>query len=491
MNARTLQASGRIHVIFALFFTAATLGASSVFAQTDHKPVSQEKLTGQLGDLVRDAALGDKLGVVILEIGSGKVIYTHNPDLPLNPASNQKLLTAASALWELGPGFTMRTGVYGEIQDNAIVGGAFLKGYGDPELRWLDLVDLAQQVALAGIKSVDEVIVDGSYFDNQSLPPAYDQHPEEIASFRAPIGAIAVDRSTYVISIRPAPENGLPALVQLSAPGYFELDNGLITSASGQPEVMASQNAKGDKVQLVLRGRVPMGIKEVSYRRCVDNPLLYGGYAFIEALRSQRVQVPIRVELRSMPDTKPLVASVRSQPLATLIGAMGKNSDNFVAEMVLKVIGAERKKVPGRSSDGASVVLNTLKRIGINTGKIAVINGSGLYDGNLVNTGAIAKLLATAYLDPAISAEFIAHLAIAGADGTLMKRLTDLPASRIVRAKTGTLSDAVSLSGYVLAPSPERAIAFSYIANHIASNPAGAKKLADDLVRAIARYLWQ
>jgi D-alanyl-D-alanine carboxypeptidase/D-alanyl-D-alanine-endopeptidase (penicillin-binding protein 4) len=170
---------------------------------------------------------------------------------------------------------------------------------------------------------------------------------------------------------------------------------------------------------------------------------------------------------------------------------MGKNSDNFVAETILKVLGAEKKRVPARSSDGAAVVLATLKRIGIPVENITVINGSGLYNGNLVSAGAVVKLLTAAYRDPAISSEYLAHLAVAGADGTLSKRLADLPTARIVRAKTGTLSDAVALSGYVLGPSPERTIAFSFLANRVAANLAGAKKLADDLVREIVHYLWQ
>jgi D-alanyl-D-alanine carboxypeptidase/D-alanyl-D-alanine-endopeptidase (penicillin-binding protein 4) len=332
--------------------------------------------------------------------------------------------------------------------------------------------------------------VDGSYFDNQVFPPAYNQHPDEVSPFRAPISAVAVDRSTYLLTVRPGLSEGLPAIVQLSAPGYFEVDNGLTTVQKGPPDVVAGQRTKGDKLFLSLRGRMALGLKEINYRRSVEDPLLYSGYAMVDAIRSQRIQVPLRVQLGQTPTSKPLLASKRSAPLAELLSAMGKNSDNFVAEMVFKVLGAERKRRPGRSSDGAIVVLETLKRKGIPIDKLTVVNGSGLYNGNLISASAIAKLLLAVYRDPAIRTEYLAHLAVGGSDGTLSRRLGDLPASRIVRAKTGTLSDAVALSGYVLGPGPNQTVAFSVIANRVAANMGGAKKLADDLVRAIVIFLW-
>jgi D-alanyl-D-alanine carboxypeptidase/D-alanyl-D-alanine-endopeptidase (penicillin-binding protein 4) len=84
----------------------------------------------------------------------------------------------------------------------------------------------------------------------------------------------------------------------------------------------------------------------------------------------------------------------------------------------------------------------------------------------------------------------VAHLAIGGVDGTLERRLTDLPAPRVVRAKTGTLDDAIALSGYVLGPSPARAYAFSVLINGARGRQAAARVLADGVARACADDLW-
>jgi D-alanyl-D-alanine carboxypeptidase/D-alanyl-D-alanine-endopeptidase (penicillin-binding protein 4) len=210
-----------------------------------------------------------------------------------------------------------------------------------------------------------------------------------------------------------------------------------------------------------------------------------------EALRSTRIRVPRRTRLAATPKGTPLLVSKRSIALAEILRRLGKYSDNFVAEMIIKVIGAERRGLPGRSSEGAQVVMEVLKRLRIPSDQITVVNGSGLFTGNRVAASHFAKLLVAVHNDTAIRADFLAHLAIGGVDGTLSDRFRSMPAERIVRAKTGTLKDVVALSGYVLGPMPERVFAFSFLANEIAGKQHKARALADDIVRAIASFLWR
>jgi D-alanyl-D-alanine carboxypeptidase/D-alanyl-D-alanine-endopeptidase (penicillin-binding protein 4) len=97
---------------------------------------------------------------------------------------------------------------------------------------------------------------------------------------------------------------------------------------------------------------------------------------------------------------------------------------------------------------------------------------------------------APAYANPATRSEYVSQLAVGGEDGTLRNRLKDLPRPRIVRAKTGTLDDVIALSGYVLGPTPDRALAFSILLNGIGGKQWQARALADDLVRALAKHLY-
>jgi D-alanyl-D-alanine carboxypeptidase/D-alanyl-D-alanine-endopeptidase (penicillin-binding protein 4) len=170
---------------------------------------------------------------------------------------------------------------------------------------------------------------------------------------------------------------------------------------------------------------------------------------------------------------------------------MGKQSDNFVAEMVFRILGAERHR-PGRTSDSVEAVNAYLTGpVGLAPGAVTVVNGSGLFHGNRIGAGHLVRLLSHVYQTPGIRDEYVASLAIAGVDGTLERRLMDLPAPRIVRAKTGTLDDAIALSGYVLGREPGRAIAFSVIVNGARGRHGGARAICDGVARTIAETLWR
>ena len=83
----------------------------------------------------------------------------------------------------------------------------------------------------------------------------------------------------------------------------------------------------------------------------------------------------------------------------------------------------------------------------------------------------------------------MASLSVAGVDGTMARRLRNLPAPRVVRVKTGTLAAVIALSGYVLGADPGEAYAFSFLANDVRGRQGPSRALADAIVRAIAAHL--
>jgi len=170
--------------------------------------------------------------------------------------------------------------------------------------------------------------------------------------------------------------------------------------------------------------------------------------------------------------------------------ALGDSVNYLKAEMLIKVLGAERRHRAGRTQDGVAVALGVLGRMGIPAREITMVNGSGLYQGNLVAPLHLVKLLRNVYRNPAMRAEYVSHLSIAGIDGTLAGRFRDLRAPRVVRAKTGTLDDVVALSGYVLGETPERALAFSILANGVSGHRTEARTLGDAIVHALVDQLY-
>jgi D-alanyl-D-alanine carboxypeptidase/D-alanyl-D-alanine-endopeptidase (penicillin-binding protein 4) len=184
---------------------------------------------------------------------------------------------------------------------------------------------------------------------------------------------------------------------------------------------------------------------------------------------------------------------IESEPLGTLLAELGKHSDNFYAEMVLKTLAAEAgtaRQRPASSAGGAEVVRAWLAEIGALAPDTRVVNGSGLFDANRVSAHTLARALRAAYVDPAISSEFVAQLAVGGADGTLHGRFRSHRAKRIVRAKSGTLRDVVALSGYVLAPPTSSAVAFSFIVAGARGNHAETRRRLDAVVERIAAERW-
>jgi D-alanyl-D-alanine carboxypeptidase/D-alanyl-D-alanine-endopeptidase (penicillin-binding protein 4) len=171
-----------------------------------------------------------------------------------------------------------------------------------------------------------------------------------------------------------------------------------------------------------------------------------------------------------------------------LLYALGKQSDNFYAEMIFKSLGGEGKARPARAGDSSEVVTQWLDRIGASDAGVVVKNGSGLFDANRVTTQSVVDVLRWAWREPGDGPEYVAQLSVGGVDGTLHKRFRQEATKRRVRAKTGTLDDVIALSGYVLRDGGRGPIAFSILFNHVAGKQDRARRAADRLVDHIARY---
>lgn len=460
-----------------------------VFAGTaSTQGTSDADLPSLIQERVEAAGLGDRIGIDIRDANTGRPVYQLRADQPLNPASNMKVVTAATALAVLGSERTFHTGVYGRI-DNGAVADLVIEGHGDPLLDLGDLSELAQALADRGVRSVERIHVDADWFDDRLLPPAFEQQPNETAYFRAAVGGLVVDESTFVLRVTPAAEAGGRAQVRLRGAGYFELVNNLVTAEGGEANVVAEQSARPDgRMNLRVSGTVPRGVLGLSYRRRVENPVLYAGYLFADALAGVGIRGTRTVSVGAVAAGMPLIADHESPTLAEILHAVGKDSDNFVAEMVLKQLGANRR-VPGTSAEGVAALQEVLERAGVRRGAATIVNGSGLFQGNRIAPSHLASILAFAYRDPALRPEFLAQLAIGGVDGTLARRLRDLPAPRVVRAKTGTLNDVISLSGYVLGRDASRAYAFSMIANGVGGKQSQARALFDSIAVLLAERL--
>lgn len=471
--------------VAALFVCAAALAASTARTQNAS---ADGNLREQISSLTSAASLGDRIGIDVRDAATGRVVFQLHPELPLNPASNMKVLTAATALTVLGSERTFHTGVYGRIE-GGVIADLVIEGHGDPTLAPGDLAELAFALADRGVRSVERIHVDADFFDDRLLPPSFEQQPNETAYFRAAVGGLVVDESTFVLRVVPGAEPGSRATVRLRGAGYFDLQS-TITTGEGPANVIAEQSALPDgRMRLRVSGSVPPGNTGVSYRRRIENPVLYAGYLFGDALSAVGIRGAHTVSLGAVAASLPLLADHESASLGEILRAVGKQSDNFVAEMVLLQLGANRH-TPGTSAEGTVAMQEFLDAAGVTHGAATIVNGSGLFQGNRIAASHLAAVLSTVFRNPAVRPDYLSQLSIAGVDGTLRHRLAGLPSPRVVRAKTGTLNDVISLSGFVLGREPGRAYAFSMLANGVNGKQAQTRALFDSIVVALAQQLY-
>jgi D-alanyl-D-alanine carboxypeptidase/D-alanyl-D-alanine-endopeptidase (penicillin-binding protein 4) len=428
------------------------------------------------------------LGFALRDLGSGRELAADGATQAINPASNQKLITAAVALSELGVDYRYHVGILGKIQDG-VAARLVLRGNGDPTFSYEDLRGFVERLVALGLKRVaGEILVDQSAFDDQYTPPAFEQQPGEWAAFRAPVSAVSLDRNSTTLHVFPT-QPGELARVEFEPPGYVAV----------QGDVRTEKGKKRDKVGLTMKprglgmaaqvsGYVPEGDTVVHITRRIENPEIYAGVVLKRALQAAGVEVKGEVRRGGEDELVELVGR-DSAKLSEMVSLLGKASDNFYAETLFKTLGAVKLGKPGTAQHGADVVEAWLELRQLSDEGLKVTNGSGLYDANRVSARTLTRLLEMAYLDPAISKPFQDQLAVGGLDGTLRSRFFALRNRRSVHAKTGTLNKVTALSGYVFGPDQETGVAFSIMVSGITAH-AEIRKRIDALVLEISDTLW-
>ncbi|MBN2715054.1 MAG: D-alanyl-D-alanine carboxypeptidase/D-alanyl-D-alanine-endopeptidase [Deltaproteobacteria bacterium] len=430
------------------------------------------------------------VGISVMDIMSGEAIYTLDGNKLLNPASNTKVVTAAAALKLLGPEFKFNTELYGKVSARNVQGPLYLKGYADPSLTTSDLWALARELKADGVRRIGGgIIVDDSYFDSNNWPYAYDEQPNEDNKFRTPVGAVSVNHNALSIDIRPGPTAMVKALVQMDPPEYAVVDNDTLTSATGAYTPRISATTFEDRTRVRVWGQIPLGSSPTRYYRRIDNPTLFTGYALKGILKEMGISVGGDVRAGAIPSGTPLIARHESEPLSSVLWETGKMSNNFVTEMILKTIGAEKYEGPGSWEAATGAVADLLSSWGIKKGSYTYKNGSGLFSANKLSASQFCTILRKSYLDSTVRPEFLTQLATGGADGTIQSRYQHPAAQRYVRAKTGTLDDVSALSGFVMDKTGTRPIAFSILVNNASGYVSAARKYQEDIVTAIARFL--
>jgi serine-type D-Ala-D-Ala carboxypeptidase/endopeptidase (penicillin-binding protein 4) len=476
---------------------APILIAASVLGQTPFPPHTladlQQRLTEQVNHPRFEAAT---LGVKVVSLDSGKTLFAHDAGKLFSPASNCKLYTMALALDKLGGDYRIRTSLYGNSkpdQHGTLKGDLIVYGRGDPTLNarsnggdvFQTLQPLVAALTNAGVRRISgDLVGDESFFHGPPYGSGWDWDDMNYY-YGAEISALTLDDNTLQMVVTPGATIGSPCqLTLLPATRYVVLSNRTRTiTAAGRREIELYRPL-GQNV-IYVSGQMPLDATNYMDQVTMHNPAGLFMLFFREALARNGVKVGGRTrtvncldrQVQSFAEHQLIeLGAVESLPLRDILREVMKPSQNLYTDLVLAHIGAltqadaVRQINPPRLTQqetseeaGINQLREFLAKAGVRSGEVYFEEGSGLSRNNLATPEATVALLqfmsrhaeAKAYLDA---------LPIAGVDGTLRNRMGDTPAAGNMRAKTGTLRWANSLSGYVSSAAGER-LAFSIMLN--------------------------
>jgi D-alanyl-D-alanine carboxypeptidase/D-alanyl-D-alanine-endopeptidase (penicillin-binding protein 4) len=439
-----------------LVAAAASVPLAAAPAGTGAARVRIERaVTRALGSAVLRQAL---VSVTVRSLESGRVIYTHNGNASVTPASAMKVVTTAAALDAFGPDARFRTTVEAAARPNesgGIAGDLYLVGGGDPSLSHelaarpeFGVFDpLAEALRSAGVRRVDGKLVGcDPYFvgDRRGADWSWE---DLVWWYGAEVAGLTFADGAVNLKVSPGPEPGAPLSVERHpASAYYRVESTAMTCGPGATPGVTMNRALGTNV-IELSGCLPVGWPPLERWLAVEDPVLYATTVMAEALKARGIDVVGGVARCTAPPAGlAVLATYEGEKVAEILKDVNKPSHNVRAEMLLRLLG-QKVKGEGSAKAGSEAVVEFLKAQDVDVDGWEVQDGSGLSRTDLVTTVGLSGLLVAMHRHPHAAA-FRASLPVAGLDGTLKSRLSGPRTRGRVQAKTGRMRHSCALVGY-------------------------------------------
>ena len=372
----------------------------------------------------------------------------------------------------------------------------------------LDL--LAQQVEQSGVRSVDgDVVGDDSFFLDEHYGQGWGWNDLQW-DYGAPISALTFNENAARLSIRPdALAPGATVDEWTPEVDYYTVDNTMTPAPEGQTPAPGIERLPG---AMMVRAWGTVGSSGLHVGMAIDDPAQYMAAAFKQALRGRGILVsgsavsqhmlsngngdfagereqPLQLTRSDLArviaptNERRVLAMHFSVPVGEDITVINKTSQNLHAELLLRLLG-KVLGTAGSFEEGTRVVRQFLVNAGVDNDSFFLYDGSGMSPDDRISPRAFTGLLAYASKQP-WGEPWRATLPVAGVDGTLAARFKDSPLKGRMWAKTGTLNEVNTLSGYLTAASG-KTLAFSILVNGRRPGSDAEAKALDKIAEAIA-----
>jgi D-alanyl-D-alanine carboxypeptidase/D-alanyl-D-alanine-endopeptidase (penicillin-binding protein 4) len=473
--------------------------------QTLSELQSKIRLSGSRYDIRRGM-----IGIKIVSLTTGKIIYEENAEKYFMPASNMKSFAVATAIEKLSPNFRFVTSVFANSQPDSngvIKGDLTIYGRGDISFstafyngdyyRGLDI--LAEKIAQTGVKRIEGNLVgDESYFTGNALPFGWEWDDLQWY-YGAEVSALPLNDNALDLSVTPS-QPSAPCIVKLLPINpIMRIVNTCKTTKSNEKRTLTVKKLLDQNI-LEISGTMPVGDKGFTNYITISRPA-----ELFVALLKQRLQlkgVIVAGQTRVIGTKEKAILAVASSvppieltrlesPLFSLIAAKTmKPSQNLYTETILWTLGeqlGDKSNPQSTSSErGIAVVRDFMNEIGVAPDGYIQYDGSGLSRHNLITPAALVQLYSYMGTRSKFVNAWLDSLTIGGVDGTLKNRFRGTKATDNVRGKTGTIDQVSALSGYVTTSGNEKLV-FSIMVNGVNDNRLRVNVI-DEIVGSLANF---
>jgi D-alanyl-D-alanine carboxypeptidase/D-alanyl-D-alanine-endopeptidase (penicillin-binding protein 4) len=462
-------------------------------------------LTAKISErLSRPETRRGQVGVKIVSLNTGKVIFQQNAEKYFMPASNMKNFTVATAIERLTPDFKFVTTVYssGMPDVSGVVKGLRIYGRGDVSIsdafndgdKFKGIDRLVDAIVAAGVKRVEgDIVGDETYFTGSPVSGSWEWDDLQF-DYGAEVSALPLNDNAQSLSVTPGPI-GYPCNVKFTPFNpLVRVTNLCTTTAAGTSRTLAI-GKKVDRNIVEITGNLPAGnpgfAGYVSFSRPAE---LFVAY-LKQRLESKGVTVTgqtraVNVKTQVPADMATEIAKLESPPLSLIAAKTMKPSQNMYTETLLWTLG-EYRRARSTTADGKpntqdspelglAEVKSFLQSIGVPDDGIVQHDGSGLSRHDLITPEAVVQLYTYMAKQSKFAQVWRDSLTIGGVDGTLRNRFKGTKAAGNVRGKTGTIDQVSALSGYVTTAAGEQLV-FSIVVNGVNENPVRVRMI-DDIV---------